>query len=128
MSTNTPTKQDLRRYHQRLQALADRLSGGVAQLATEATRPTGAEGTAAEAPAHDPTATSSEGDEEVARTVLMSEEQMLAEAQAALTRLDTKTFGWCETCGRAITKARLDAVPYARHCIRCARAEGGESN
>ncbi|QJW93865.1 TraR/DksA family transcriptional regulator [Frigoriglobus tundricola] len=117
---------DLWGYRQRLLTLAERLSHGVSQLTSEATRPTGAEGTAAEAPAHDPTATSTAADEEVALSVLVSEGQILAEVRAAIARFEAGTFGRCEKCGRAVSRTRLDAVPYARHCIRCARAD--ESN
>jgi len=113
--------EDRRTYRQQLLNLTDRLSGGVAQLEAEALRPTGSEGTAADAPAHEAAPTSNEAEEDVTRTVLMSEDQILAEARAALIRLDEGTFGRCENCGRAIAKARLDAVPYARNCIRCAR-------
>jgi RNA polymerase-binding transcription factor len=59
----------------------------------------------------------------VAQTALLSEEQLLAETRAALARLDDGTFGRCQGCGRVIGKVRLDAVPYARQCIHCARAE-----
>ena len=65
-----------------------------------------------------------EADEDVARTVLLTEGQILAEARAALGRLDAGTFGACERCGRAIARTRLDAVPSARHCARCAGAAG----
>ncbi len=123
MSATTPNREDLRSYRQHLQSLADRLSGGVAQLTAEASRPTGAEGTEAEGPAQEPMVASTEGDEEVARGILMSEEQLLTEVREALTRLDAGTFGRCERCGRSIGKARLSAVPYARRCIRCASAE-----
>ena len=123
MSAATPSQEDLRSYRQHLQSLADRLSGGVAQLTAEATRPTGAEGTEAEEPAQEPTVTSSEGDEEVARGVLMSEEKLLVEVREALARLDNGTFGSCAGCGRPIGKSRLNAVPYARLCIRCANTE-----
>src|SRR5688500_5881230 len=99
MSATAPSLEDLREYRHHLQVLADRLSGGVAQLTAEATRPTGAEGTEAEGPSKDPTATSSEGDEEVARGVLMSEEQLLAEVRGALARFGAGTFGRCERCG-----------------------------
>ncbi len=126
MSAKTPTRHDLKTYAQQLRALAARLSGEVTELTDEALRPTGIEGTT-ENPANEPAALSSEGDEEVARTVLMSEEQLLAEVHTALARLEAGTFGRCERCGRPIGKSRLDALPYARHCIHCARAAGNES-
>ena len=122
MSATSLTRQDLRLYRVELEALVDRLSGTAARLEAEAERPTGLEGTAADAPNHEPTPTNTEGDEEVALTALLTEEQMLAEARAALARLDSGTFGRCERCGRAIGKVRLDAIPYARRCIRCACA------
>ena len=117
---------DLWGYRQRLLTLAERLSRGVTQLATEATLPTGSEGTVAEAPTCEPTATSNAADEEVARSVLVSEEQILAEVRAALARFEAGKFGHCEKCYRAIPRARLDVVPYARLCVRCAQAD--ESN
>jgi RNA polymerase-binding transcription factor DksA len=128
MSATTPSREDLRAYRQHLRSLAERLSGDVAQLTAEATRPTGAEGTEAEAHTKEPTVTSSEGDEEAARGVLTSEEQLLAEAREALARLDAGTFGRCERCGRPIGKTRLTAVPYARRCMGCANVENGDPN
>jgi RNA polymerase-binding transcription factor DksA len=58
----------------------------------------------------------------LALDLLAPEEDMLVEATAALARLDAGTFGRCKRCGKAIAWARLDALPYARHCVRCARA------
>jgi DnaK suppressor protein len=40
---------------------------------------------------------------------------------AALVRLDAGTFGTCTRCGKAIAPARLEALPWAEHCIECAR-------
>jgi RNA polymerase-binding transcription factor DksA len=121
VNARTLTEQDREMFRQVLSALADRVSGDVIQLEDEALRPTGSEGTAASAPAQDPAPASTEGDEDVARGILVTEDKILAEARAALNRLDDGTFGRCERCGRAITKMRLKVVPYARHCIRCAR-------
>ena len=48
--------------------------------------------------------------------------------QPALLRIEQGIFGRCEECGEEIPEARLEAVPYARHCIDCARkieAEAG---
>jgi RNA polymerase-binding transcription factor DksA len=108
-------------YRVELEALTDRLSGTAARLEEEVARPTGPDATSADPPTREPVPASTEGDEEVAQSALLTEEQLLAEARAALARLEGGTFGLCQRCGRAIGKARLDAVPYARHCIRCAR-------
>lgn len=44
----------------------------------------------------------------------------LAELEAAGLRLEAGTYGVCERCGSPIGDARLDALPAARTCIRCA--------
>ena len=38
---------------------------------------------------------------------------------AALARLDAGTFGACLRCGQPISPARLEALPWAAHCITC---------
>ena len=43
--------------------------------------------------------------------------------RAALERLPSKDFGLCQSCGEAIDRKRLDAVPWARYCRRCQEAE-----
>ena len=44
----------------------------------------------------------------------------LAEVDAALSRVDSGTYGTCERCGRPIAPERLDALPATRWCIGCA--------
>ena len=51
-------------------------------------------------------------------------EQHLAQVEEALQRLDEGTFGWCSTCGRPIAPERLEAIPWAAHCIDCQRRVG----
>jgi RNA polymerase-binding protein DksA len=48
-------------------------------------------------------------------------EQQLVLVDGALARIDAGTFGTCIRCGRAIAPDRLDALPWAEHCIDCAR-------
>jgi DnaK suppressor protein len=51
-------------------------------------------------------------------------EQHLVQVEAALRRLDDGTFGACTTCGRPIAPERLEAIPWAAHCIECQRRVG----
>ena len=39
--------------------------------------------------------------------------------KSALAKLDNGTYGLCETCGTRIDRARLEALPHARHCLDC---------
>lgn len=50
-----------------------------------------------------------------------NEGRILVEINDALARIEQGTFGRCENCRREIPKERLEAVPYTRYCIRCAR-------
>ena len=52
--------------------------------------------------------------------LLENERYIVAEARAAIERIDQEAFGRCENCARPIAKERLDAIPYSRFCIRCA--------
>lgn len=46
----------------------------------------------------------------------------LVQVDAALARLRDGTFGVCLRCGREIAPARLEALPWAAHCIECQSA------
>jgi DnaK suppressor protein len=63
--------------------------------------------------------------QEVAVTLSRAEHRRLDEVEHALHRLDAGTYGACETCGAAIDLARLEALPWARFCQRCAREQSG---
>ena len=45
--------------------------------------------------------------------------QHLELVDAALARLDAGTFGRCLRCGQPIPDGRLEALPWAAHCIDC---------
>lgn len=46
----------------------------------------------------------------------------LADVDRALAKLDDGTYGACDRCGSAIGEERLEAVPWAVLCVRCASA------
>lgn len=50
--------------------------------------------------------------------------QKLRLIDRALARLDDGTYGECARCGKPVGDGRLEAIPYAEQCIRC--ASGGE--
>jgi DnaK suppressor protein len=43
----------------------------------------------------------------------------LSHIETALGRLDQGDYGICESCGRKIPSARLDALPDAGRCVKC---------
>ena len=49
-------------------------------------------------------------------------EHLLDEIDAALVRIEDGSYGRCTACGRPISEARLEAVPYATLCIDDKRA------
>lgn len=64
-------------------------------------------------------ATENEGDEvlEDLGNAALTE---IAQIESALERIVGGTYGDCVTCGDAIPPARLEAVPHAAQCIKCA--------
>ena len=51
-------------------------------------------------------------------------QEHLGQVEAALRRLDEGTFGACVRCGRPVAAERLEALPWAAHCIDCQRIVG----
>jgi len=47
--------------------------------------------------------------------------RLLRDVVDALQKIDTGAFGECERCGESIAEKRLEALPFARHCIDCQR-------
>ncbi|GAA5001903.1 TraR/DksA family transcriptional regulator [Streptomyces siamensis] len=45
--------------------------------------------------------------------------EMLEQTERALERLETGTYGLCESCGNPIGKARMQAFPRATLCVEC---------
>jgi len=44
---------------------------------------------------------------------------LLREIREALERIDDGEYGHCGECDEPISKKRLEAIPWARHCIEC---------
>jgi DnaK suppressor protein len=48
---------------------------------------------------------------------------LLVQTERALARIESGTYGVCESCGEPIGKARLQAFPRATLCVRCKQRE-----
>jgi len=124
------TQDVIERYRQMLDRMRERLNGNVNNLAGEAFRQAGGEasGNLSNAPLHLADLGTDTFEQEMSLTLLETEEQRLEEIAAALTRIAQGHFGRCEECSQAITRQRLDAIPYTRYCVDCAhkvQAENG---
>jgi DnaK suppressor protein len=60
-------------------------------------------------------------DREIDYALEENSEELLAEIDAALTRIEDGTYGICEGCGKPIDEDRLEAIPWTRFCIDDAR-------
>ncbi|MBV9503486.1 MAG: TraR/DksA family transcriptional regulator [Acidobacteriia bacterium] len=73
------------------------------------------------------------GERELAIRTLDREASLLRNVRAALRRVADGSYGTCMHCEEDIKPKRLDAVPWAKYCIRCQEAadrhefETGES-
>jgi len=43
--------------------------------------------------------------------------------EEAMARIIDGSYGTCQECGEAISPKRLEAVPWARHCLKCQELE-----
>jgi RNA polymerase-binding transcription factor DksA len=124
------TQAELDHYRRRLLALKKRRGGDLSELEEEVLRPVGGEsaGSLSDVPVHLADLGTENFDEELDLDLIENEEHILVEINDALARIEQGTFGRCENCHRRISKERLDALPYARYCIRCARKFQGQAS
>jgi RNA polymerase-binding transcription factor DksA len=95
------------RLQERLRDLNERLTGVEAELDQPADADT------------EERATEREGDE-VLESLGNAGLLQIRMIQAPLARIADGTFGDCVACGEAISEERLNAVPHAARCTRCA--------
>jgi DnaK suppressor protein len=116
-------KAEINSCRRRLLALKKRIGADLSELEEEALRPVGGEsaGTMSDVPVHRADLGTENYEEEAALELLENEEHLLMEVNDALARIEQGTFGVCENCHKPISKERLNALPYARYCIRCVR-------
>ena len=56
-------------------------------------------------------------------SLVINARDMVLQTERALERIENKTYGFCEDCGSAIGKARLQVFPRATLCMICKQKE-----
>jgi RNA polymerase-binding protein DksA len=117
------TEAEINDYRRRLLRLKQHHGIHLSELEREALRPSGGEasGNLSDVPVHPADLSADTYEEEVSLDLLEHQDRLLAEINDALTRIERGTFGRCEKCGQEIPRERLQALPYARYCVRCAQ-------
>jgi RNA polymerase-binding transcription factor DksA len=116
------TNTELQRYRLTLDRLASRVRSDARSMAEQARLASGGNSGAelSNAPLHLGDMGTEEYLYDLNNTLLANEQYIVSEARDALRRMDAGTFGVCEECKQAIPKARLDAIPFTRYCVKCA--------
>jgi len=109
------------RYRETLLALRERARGEVNHVVEAIREEVNVNANISAAPVHMADIAGEAVDADV--QVLQTERTILDEINAALVRIDDRTFGECTQCGRTISDERLKAIPYASTCVECARAQ-----
>jgi DnaK suppressor protein len=115
------TDTELAEVRKELEEEATALRADIAKVAAEIAERLGdAVSDAGDDPA-DVGAKAFEREQELALT--QNAEELLLQTERALDRIDAGTYGVCESCGKAIGKARLLAFPRATLCVECKQRE-----
>ena len=67
-------------------------------------------------------------DQELTISLLGNDKDTFDQIEAALQRVEDGSYGECDTCGVKIPKSRLEAIPYAAQCVRCASQQEGHGS
>ncbi len=113
------TSAELKDYHERLLMKRKSLISMLNGLEDEALRSPG--GNLSNMPVHMADSGSDVYEQEFNLGMAETERELLKEIDAALLRVGSKTYGVCQMTGKPITKARLDAKPWAKYSIEAER-------
>ena len=115
-------KTELKTYKERLLSLRVRLRGDVSQMAdaTLKKRRSEANGDLSSMPIHMADIGTDNFEQEFTLSLMESEEETLDLIESSLERIEEGSYGQCEECGVKIPKTRLNAIPYASLCVKCA--------
>ena len=114
-------KSDLDGYRSLLTQLRARLRGDVQALAETALH----EANGSTMPIHMAELGSEAFEQEFTLSLMATEGDTIEAIDEALGRITDGTYGKCVECDGVIPKTRLNAIPYASMCVRCAEKTEG---
>ena len=107
------SKKDVEAFYHRLIKLREKVTGQITFLANDSLKYVD------DTPSDDRT---DDFDREFALNLVSSEHDVLFEIDDAMRRIELGTYGQCDECAKAIEKPRLNALPFARLCVKCQSA------
>ncbi|MDR2170811.1 MAG: TraR/DksA C4-type zinc finger protein [Planctomycetaceae bacterium] len=109
-------------YRQKLITIRARLRGDVSAMTDAALNKNrmDASGDLSTVPIHMADVGTDNFEQEQTLSFMQNERGILVDIEEALIRIKEGTYGTCEGCGVPIPKVRLNFIPYANMCVKCA--------
>jgi len=124
------TKKELEKYKKRLLEVRAEILSGVTKISEENLKKSqrDASGDISGHTFHMADIATDTYDREFLLGIAESERETLAKIDEALKRMKERSYGKCLGCSKIISKARLEAVPYAEYCKACQEKEESEKS
>ncbi len=117
-------KEELKFFRAQLQKQLDLIQGNLDALAGDNLKrsPIEASGDISAHSTHMADQGTDNFDRELALNLASSRQESLYDIEDAIRRIDEGSYGACESCGGAIERPRLKALPFAKKCMTCQNA------
>ena len=115
-------KAEMKPFKEQLLEMRTRLRGDVQALASAALSKNGGvtRSELSSVPSHIADMGSDTYEQDNTLRLMDNEGEVLEQIEAALERIEDRSYGSCIECGGRIPKMRLNAIPYTPYCVKCA--------
>jgi RNA polymerase-binding protein DksA len=122
MSETEFSEKEIEHFKQKLFSKRQELLGVRDELQNEALRKSSKSdktGDLSDMPIHMADVGSDAFEQELNLAMIERERQLISEIDDALRKTDDHRYGVCEMDGRAISRQRLEVIPWTRYCVEC---------
>ncbi|MFH1857182.1 MAG: TraR/DksA family transcriptional regulator [Candidatus Omnitrophota bacterium] len=118
-------KEELKKYREKLVTIKNTVQGNIKHIGKDSfgTSQKEASGDLSSYTLHMADMASDSYERDLAFDLVANEQELIYKIEESLMRIDEGTFGKCQSCGKKISKARLNIVPYAAFCVPCKQKE-----